>query len=115
MSDTVTIPRDVLQKVLDFAVSADSACSGYADDEEVEALRAAAVALGVDPIAVTPYGFQCKYLGEHQWWRGVGETSDWRRPPYCHQVGKPDFMQRYCCRCKHTETRPMTADDLVAP
>jgi hypothetical protein len=113
-SDTVTIPRDVLQKLVDFAVSADSAASGYADDEEVEALRSAAVALGVDPIAVTPYSFQCKYLGEHTWWKGLRETSEWRRPPYCHRH-LADLMQRYCCRCKRYETRPMTADDLVQP
>lgn len=61
--DLVSVPRHVLQCVLDTAAGSMDAGSGFLDDEEVEALRAAAVVLGVDPNAVTPAAHICKYRG----------------------------------------------------
>ena len=50
---------DVATNSLDFG-------SGFLDDEEVKALRAAAVDLGVDPMEATPHGFRAKYCPGHQ-------------------------------------------------
>jgi hypothetical protein len=50
---------DVATNSLDFG-------SGFLDDEEVRALRAAAVDLGVDPMEATPHNFKAKYCPGHQ-------------------------------------------------
>lgn len=95
MGETVTIDRVVLQCVLDFACKADSACSGYADDEEVDALRSVAVALGLDPMEVTPSNFRCKYRGSHVWkdWgmaKGLRHCADCRKQEPPAQDGGAD-------------------------
>jgi hypothetical protein len=52
--ETITIPRSIVQRLLDITIGSTDYCSGFLDDEEVEALRAVAVALGVDPMKATP-------------------------------------------------------------
>jgi hypothetical protein len=50
---------DVATNSLDFG-------SGFLDDAEVKALRAAAVDLGVDPMEATPHAFKGKYCPGHE-------------------------------------------------
>jgi hypothetical protein len=57
---------DIWRAVFDVAVSSMNFGSGFLDDEEVRALRAAAVLLGVDPDTATPDNFICKYRGHHR-------------------------------------------------
>jgi hypothetical protein len=52
--------------VFDAAVHSMDFGSGFLDDEEVAALRRAAVILGADPDSATPDKFICKYRGHHQ-------------------------------------------------
>jgi hypothetical protein len=56
---------EIWQAVFDVAVGSMDFGSGFLDDEEVEALRAAAGILGVDPDTATPRQFICKYRGHH--------------------------------------------------
>jgi hypothetical protein len=60
-SDSLSVWR----AVFDVAVHSMNFGSGFLDDEEVEALRAAAVLLGVSPDEATPRQFICKYRGHH--------------------------------------------------
>jgi hypothetical protein len=53
-NDTITLPRVLLQCVLDVAVNSMSFTSGFLDNEEVEALRSIAAILSIDPMVVTP-------------------------------------------------------------
>jgi len=62
----VDIDESVLRVVFDTAVHSMDFGSGFLDDEEVEALRAAAIVLGVDPDEATPQNFKCKYRGHHR-------------------------------------------------
>lgn len=64
---TVTIDCEVLRAVFDTAVHSMDFGSGFLDDEEVQALRACAIVLGVEPRIATPRNFVCKYEhgGEH--------------------------------------------------
>lgn len=55
------LPLDIARKVFDTAVDSMDFGSGFLDDEEVLALREFAVAIGVDPMTATPYGFSAKY------------------------------------------------------
>lgn len=59
----IEIDKILLQIVFDCAIHSDNFGSGSLDDSEVDALRAVAVLLGVDPIVATPRNFQCKFLG----------------------------------------------------
>jgi hypothetical protein len=68
MTDAVQIDRTVLQIVFDVAVNSMDFGSGCLVDEDVEALRAVAVLLEVDPMLATPDNFKCKYAGEHKLW-----------------------------------------------
>jgi hypothetical protein len=52
--------------VFDIATNSLDFGSGFLDDEEVEALRAAAVDLGVDPMEATPHDFKGQYCPGHQ-------------------------------------------------
>lgn len=52
--------------VFDVAVNSMDFGSGFLDNEEVEALRAAAVDLGVDPMEATPHGFKAEYCPGHE-------------------------------------------------
>jgi hypothetical protein len=72
----ITIRRDVLQIVFDAAVNSLDFGSGFLDDEEVEGLRAVAVALGVDPMVATPFNFKQKYPHAHEWQTPV---ASWQR------------------------------------
>ncbi len=83
MSDAVQIDRTMLQIVFDVAVNSMDFGSGFLVDEDVDALRAAAAVLGVDPMLATPENFKCKFSGEHQPWGGDN-------PQYA----------RMCRRCK---------------
>jgi hypothetical protein len=56
---------DIWRVVFDTAVHSMDFGSGFLDDAEVEALRAAARLLGVDPWLSTPERFRCKYRGHH--------------------------------------------------
>jgi hypothetical protein len=60
-------PRELemVRAVFDVAVGSMDFSSGFLDQEEVDALRACAALLGVDPMVGTPEVFHCKYLGTH--------------------------------------------------
>jgi hypothetical protein len=94
----ITVTKKVLRDVLDVATMSMDFASGFMDDEQVEALRTAAVALGIDQMVVTPSHYVCKYRGTHQWelrhW-GVGHRNEvW-----------------WCVNCQHTSnTRPPDAE-----
>lgn len=84
MSDDelISVPKSVLQAVLDSAVGSMDYGSGFLDEEEVSALRDVAVLLGVDPWTVTPSNVACAARF------GVGHkmkkmaANDWRRRSY---------------------------------
>lgn len=62
MSDEqITIPKHSAQVLFDALCSSMDFGSGFLDTEEVEALRALAVALGVDPSEATPSEFESSY------------------------------------------------------
>lgn len=82
MSDSVAVPREMLQALLDVAVNSMDFGSGFLDDEEVDALRAVAVLLGVDPMDVTPSGHKCKHGAPHGWY------SYKHGPPRCLACGQ---------------------------
>lgn len=63
MSD-VTVARDVAQRVFDTAVNSMDFGSGFLSTDEVDALRAFAVLIGVDPMNATPGGFRGQYAHE---------------------------------------------------
>lgn len=60
----VTVPHEVAQRVFDTAVNSLDFGSGFLDTEEVDALRAFAVLIGVDPMNATPGGFRMQYAHE---------------------------------------------------
>lgn len=64
-ADAIAVPRAVLQVAFDAAVNSLSFTSGFLDDEEVDALRAVAVLLGVDPVTATPANHMCRIEGKH--------------------------------------------------
>lgn len=66
MNDGVMVSRDVLQALLDIVVGGMDYGSGFLDDEQVEALRAAAEAAGVPVQNVTPRNHLCKYRRTHR-------------------------------------------------
>jgi hypothetical protein len=53
MTNSAADDEDV-RRIFDLLVSMDGACSGYMDDEDVQAVRRVAVAIGVDPRDATP-------------------------------------------------------------
>ena len=65
-SHMAEIDDEVLRALFDTAVHSMDFGSGFLDDEEVAALRAAAAVLGVDPAEGTPANFRCKYRGHHE-------------------------------------------------
>ena len=80
------IEADVLRCVFDAAVNSLDFGSGFLDDEEVEALRAIAGALGIDPMTGTPEKFKCKYGVPHEpsWWNMRAGT--------CMRCGRKVFV-----------------------
>ena len=62
----IEIDENVLKVVFDVAVESMDFGSGFLCDEEVDALRACAVRLGVDPMVATPENFKCKFVGKHE-------------------------------------------------
>ena len=71
------LDRETLRVVFDTAINSMDFGSGFLDDEEVKALRAVAVILGVDPMVATPDTFKCKYGSPHQWISPVRVTPAW--------------------------------------
>lgn len=57
----VAMRRDHAQIIFDRLVGSLDFGSGFLYDEDVEALRALAVLLGVDPMTATPSGYQSQY------------------------------------------------------
>jgi hypothetical protein len=89
IGDSITLDRTTLQIVFDVAVGSIDFGSGFLVDEDVEAMRALAVAIGVDPMTATPRNFQCKYTGQHiPWGKGHGL-----------QCGSGIPYERLCQRC----------------
>lgn len=115
MSEGMTsIDTEVLQKVFDTAVHSMDFGSGFLDDDEVEALRACAVALGVDPAVATPRNFVCKYGGTHLWGKNWG-GGEWSRPHPGARSTVPGVMKRMCVYCNKVETREMTPEEAAEP
>ncbi len=97
MIDQVTIPREVAQAVFDIATGSLNFGSGFLDTEEVEALRALAVAIGVDPMVGTPYEFAV-------------------RTPHPYTPDANDTASRYGCRyCRRYLADHPAADAVRAP
>jgi hypothetical protein len=59
--EQITIPKLTAQAVLNTVITSTDFDDGMLDAEEVEALRALAVALGVDPAKATPAAFTRHY------------------------------------------------------
>lgn len=57
----ITLPLDEARKVFDTAVGSMNFASGFLDNDEVDALRAFAVRLGLDPMDATPHVFSHSY------------------------------------------------------
>lgn len=80
--ESVEVRKGDLRAVLDALVNSLDFGSGFLDNEQVEAMRAAAVALDIDPVNVTPRPFQCTYYGHQEWvWtphRMTDLGSHWR-------------------------------------
>jgi hypothetical protein len=111
---TVTIDLDVLQKTFDTAVNSMDFSSGFLDDEEVTALRACAVVLGVDPLQATPQNFICKYRESgHRWYVPFGESSEWRRDETgIYSPERSTRLVRSCEDCRHMEYRNVETIDM---
>jgi len=85
MTDISVDKRD-LQIVFDTAVHSMDFGSGFLDDEEVTALRAVAVLLGVDPLVATPDNFRCKHVGHCVPYSTDPGAAEWqRRCKYCQR------------------------------
>lgn len=119
--DTViAVRKGDVQAVLDIATMGDDLGSGFMDSEQVEAMRTLAVAIGLDPMKVTPRSFRCGYRnGVHNpgWvahW--FGENGGAWICDDCHTIldigpgpageepGKPRWVRRVI---------PKIADDVV--
>lgn len=87
--DKIEIDRELLQSVFDLAVGSMDFGSGFMVDDDVVALRAIAVLLGVDPMLGTPDGFKCKYGAPHDWVE-----------PMNHRIRR---NTRWCRTCKIEE------------
>ena len=61
------IPDETLRAVFDIAVESMDFGSGYLDDDEVNHLRAYAVAIGVDPWDATPSNHRVRFCPGHNW------------------------------------------------
>jgi hypothetical protein len=82
----IGIDRRLLQIIFDTAVHSMDFGSGFLDDEEVTALRAVAVLLGVDPLVATPDNFKCKHLGHCVPYSTDPNVAEWqRRCRYCRR------------------------------
>ena len=103
MKDDVWVSREMVQALIDLALTGDKACSGRMDDEEVMALRAAAVAIGMDPMEATPQHFKCKYRGHH-------EFDPWYVRPYSVGRIRSEEIRRCrdCCFFEHSTLEPST-------
>ncbi len=71
-----TVPEDIAKAVFDVAVGSMDFGSGFLDNEEVDALRAFARLIGIDPINATPSSFRDGYVHEYkpierQYWTGT--------------------------------------------
>lgn len=95
-SDLVTLPRESVRALIDMALSGDAACSGHLDVEEVAILRAAALAIGMDPLEATPRHHRCGY-------RGSCDFDEWYYP----ENSNPNHWEfRSCNDCHKSEGRP---------
>jgi len=76
----IQIEKALLQVAFDVAVNSMDFGSGFLCAEEVDALRAIAVLLGVDPMLGTPSNQRCRFTGEHRY-----RITDYTRvPPVKH-------------------------------
>lgn len=104
---TRKIRHDLLQKLFDVAVESLDFGSCHLDDEEVEALRACAVVLGLDPMVGTPSSHQCKYLGGH--------TPDGKAQPFRTRYEGNLLTWQTCARCHRpveVGRKPIGDDDV---
>ncbi len=94
VSEPFTIPEDIAKAVFDVATGSMNFGSGFLDNEEVDALRAFARLIGVDPMNATPSTFRDSYTHEYkpierQYWTGKGERGYETRVVcgWCYEVG----------------------------
>jgi len=115
-AESVTLPRGVLKALLDTAVTSMDFGSGFLNDVDVLAMRTVAVAVGVDPVLVTPSTHACKFKGHHEmqtnvaWFHDVGSGSrPGNRGPSVSFLGR----YRYCPLCGVVED-PVRLTDAEA-
>lgn len=89
-----SIPLDTAQTVFDIAVNSLDFGSGFLDTEGVEALRAYAEIIGVDPRVATPENFICTYYPPHEW-------TEWHPVPGSRNGSEG----RMCQKCKAYDSR----------
>lgn len=95
--EIIEVRKGDLRAVLDVATMSMDFGSGFLDNEQVEALRKAAIILGLDPKVATPANFTCHYDGAHDWRAsGYGGRRLWR-----------------CVKCAQTR-EPSTPDEVRA-
>lgn len=99
MSDdeAIIVPTELLRAVFDIAVGSAGFGSGFLDQEEVDHLRACAVALGIDPLKGTPDNLKCQYIGGHEW---VSDTL-----PFSPFADRKDYCNR-CRSCREWPVKP---------
>jgi hypothetical protein len=85
-TEKVEVPKVALQLVFDALCQSLDFGSGFLDDEDVEGLRAVAVALGVDPMVATPADWVHRYPHVYKG-NSRGLCADCRRSMDmpCHQ------------------------------
>ena len=94
VDDYVTLPRELVAALIDMALTGDAGMSGWMDDEQVDGLRAAATAIGMDPMAATPRNFKCKHRGSHSW-RGWITPAEQARLPRIDRYRVCDDCREY--------------------
>jgi hypothetical protein len=91
-TEKIEVPKLAIQIMFDALCASLDFGSGFLDTEEVDALRAVAVILGVDPMTATPSGFVTQY--PHTYTNYT--VKDWR-------TGEEQLIER-CKFCSQPET-----------
>jgi hypothetical protein len=104
----IYIDEDVLRIVFDTAVNSMDFSSGFLDHEEVAALQAAAVVLGVDPMEATPQQFKCEFKKAHTWAHDrVGYPNEWQAREDAATLAAGLELKAQCIHCGRKERRQL--------
>jgi hypothetical protein len=99
MRETITIELEQAKAVFDIAVESMDFGSGFLIDEDVEYLRAFAVAIGVDPWIATPEHHRPKYCPGHNWSKWTERNPSFVLYPHLGADAHPSDRTRRCSIC----------------